>query len=113
MIDPSADKSTRKLFHWALEFPEVFENIGFDGIVGNPPFMGGKKISGHFSSEYRTFLLKHLAANRKSSADLCAYFLLRMLMLVKNSGKVLKPVAGQKTEGCGCMGFKEGRHVPY
>ena len=31
-------------FHWEIEFPEVFEreNPGFDAIVGNPPFCGGK-----------------------------------------------------------------------
>src|SRR5208283_4696408 len=35
-------------FHWEIEFPEVFDraNGGFDAFVGNPPFMGGSKISG-------------------------------------------------------------------
>jgi len=33
----------RHPFHWALEFPEVREHSGFDAIVGNPPFQGGKK----------------------------------------------------------------------
>ncbi len=34
-------------FHWEIEFPEVFDrnNPGFDVIVGNPPFLGGKRIS--------------------------------------------------------------------
>ena len=34
-------------FHWEIEFPEVFdrETAGFDAFVGNPPFMGGSKIS--------------------------------------------------------------------
>ena len=36
----------RQPFHWALEFPEVSAQGGFDAIVGNPPFQGGKKISG-------------------------------------------------------------------
>ena len=37
-----------KPFHWPLEFPEVFmERGGFDAIVGNPPFMGGQKITGN------------------------------------------------------------------
>ena len=31
----------REPFHWALEFPEVWERGGFDAIVGNPPFQGG------------------------------------------------------------------------
>ena len=34
-------------FHWEIEFPEVFDrdSPGFDGIVGNPPFLGGTRIS--------------------------------------------------------------------
>ena len=27
-------------FHWAIEFPEVVQNAGFDAIVGNPPLPG-------------------------------------------------------------------------
>ena len=27
-----------KFFHWYLEFPEVFENGGFDCVLGNPPW---------------------------------------------------------------------------
>jgi hypothetical protein len=41
-------------FHWPLEFPEVFTHRGgFDCIVGNPPFMGGQKITGLLSEPYR------------------------------------------------------------
>src|SRR5262249_16126324 len=34
-------------FPWELEFPAVFarDNPGFDAFVGNPPFLGGSKIS--------------------------------------------------------------------
>src|SRR5205807_6664571 len=36
-------------FHWELEFPEVFEreSPGFDVFIGNPPFMGGARVSEH------------------------------------------------------------------
>jgi len=27
-----------RFFHWHLEFPEVFENQGFDAVLGNPPW---------------------------------------------------------------------------
>ena len=39
----------RSPLHWPLAFPEVFvdaDQFGFDAIIGNPPFSGGKKISG-------------------------------------------------------------------
>jgi hypothetical protein len=43
-------------FHWPLEFPEVFlDRGGFDALVGNPPFMGGQKITGNLGEEYREY----------------------------------------------------------
>ena len=58
-------------FHWPLEFPEVFaERGGFDGIVGNPPFMGGQKITGNLGNEYREYLVGSLAQGKRGSADL-------------------------------------------
>jgi len=62
-------------FHWELEFPEVFrrENPGFDAIVGNPPFLGGSKISTHFGDAYLQWLLvKHAPAH--GNADVVAHF---------------------------------------
>lgn len=76
----------RRPFHWAVEFPEVFSIGGFDAFVGNPPYMGGQKISGNFGQHYRAFLVQHLANGRKGSADLCAYFLLREGNLIKSCG---------------------------
>jgi hypothetical protein len=45
-------------FHWEIEFPEVFsrENGGFDAIVGNPPFLGGRRIRGVLGDEYFDWL---------------------------------------------------------
>ncbi|MCS7084770.1 MAG: ATP-binding protein, partial [Bacteroidia bacterium] len=32
------DVQKLKPFHWAFEFPEIFQNGGFDVVVGNPPW---------------------------------------------------------------------------
>lgn len=37
-LDLPLGKPHRRPFHWALEFPEVFQSGGFDAICGNPPF---------------------------------------------------------------------------
>ena len=75
--------------HWPLEFPEVFiEGGGFDGIVGNPPFMGGQKITGHFGTEYRSYLLNHVAGGSKGSADVCSYFFLRAFAVTFQNGNL-------------------------
>jgi hypothetical protein len=80
----------RRPFHWPLEFPEIFEinsktarSLGFDAFVGNPPFMGGKKITGIFGTDYRNLLVKVLAFDRPGAADLTAFFFLRAFSLVK------------------------------
>lgn len=71
-------------FHWALEFPEVFmDRDGFDAFVGNPPFMGGQKITGFLGPTYRDYLVRELAKGKRGSADLCAYFFLRAAQLIR------------------------------
>ncbi|MER9972079.1 DNA methyltransferase [Mesorhizobium sp. M0060] len=83
----STGKVLRRPFHWPLEFPEVFfrDNKGFDAIVGNPPFLGGKKISTMHGFAYRTFISQNIA-QEKGAADLCAYFFLRARSLLRGSG---------------------------
>lgn len=73
-------------FHWPLEFPEVFQSNGFNAIVGNPPFRGGKLITGTLGTQYREHLVKELANNVRGHADLCAYFFLRATQLVRLEG---------------------------
>lgn len=86
--DLPADKPARRPFHWPLEFPEVFERQrgGFDGIVGNPPFLGGKRITGVAGDVYRDWLIAHIAEGRRGSADLVAYFFLRAWSLLRDGG---------------------------
>ncbi|WP_281972379.1 Eco57I restriction-modification methylase domain-containing protein [Ruegeria faecimaris] len=78
----------RRSFHWPLEFPEVFrrENGGFDAIVGNPPFVGGQRITGAMGTAFRDWLVSVIAEGRKGSADLVAYFFLRTASLLREGG---------------------------
>ena len=86
--DLSAGSTARNPFHWPLEFPEVFtrNNGGFDAIVGNPPFSGGKKITGSLGVFYRNYLVEYVAAGRKGSADLVAYFFLAVHSILRRDG---------------------------
>lgn len=79
--------SSRNPFHWPLEFPEVFQDGGFDAIVGNPPFSGGRKIGRTLGAAYIRYL-GHVRHQVKGSPDLCAYFLLRSQSLVKAGGEL-------------------------
>ena len=82
----------RQPLHWPLVFPEVFDPAhpggpGFDAIIGNPPFLGGKKISGPLGSAYREYIVEIIALGRKGNADLIAYFVLRAHSLLNSSGQ--------------------------
>ncbi len=65
-----------RAFHWPFEFPEVFEKGGFSAFVGNPPFVGGQRISGQMGTHYLDYLNAKWNHTR-GSADICAYFFLR------------------------------------
>jgi hypothetical protein len=53
--------------------------------VGNPPFLGGKKISGVFGDCYREYLVVQLADSARGPADLIAYFFLRVATLCRSN----------------------------
>lgn len=74
-------------FHWEIEFPEVFarENGGFDAFVGNPPFLGGNKISGSFGAEYLAWLSES-HPNTDGNSDFVAYFFRVAFNLMRKSG---------------------------
>ncbi|MEU9448069.1 DNA methyltransferase [Streptomyces sp. NPDC048277] len=70
--------------HWPLEFPEIMGvggAVGFDVVVGNPPFSGGKKLTTYLGNDYREYLVNRIGSGVRGNADLCSYFLLRNLSL--------------------------------
>lgn len=77
----------REPLHWPLAFPEVFEDSGFDAIIGNPPFLGGQKLTGSLGTAYREHLVESIGAGARGSADLVAYFVLRAHQILQDSGQ--------------------------
>ncbi len=107
-------ENKHRFFHWPLEFPEVFapssghgaasggiaealatahhsplaaRQSGFDVIIGNPPFMGGLKISGAYGDHYRRWLQVAFAPF-SGTADLCAAFFRQAFRLLKPGGRI-------------------------
>ncbi len=74
-------------FHWQIEFPEVFDrnNPGFDSIVGNPPFLGGRNITAMQGDSYSKWLLA-LHEGSVGGADLVSHFFRRAFRLICRSG---------------------------
>ncbi|MFC4607116.1 Eco57I restriction-modification methylase domain-containing protein [Streptomyces maoxianensis] len=78
----------RRPVHWPLVFPEVFSlGGGFDAIVGNPPFLGGQKLTGAMGEAYREYMVDYLAGSKRGSADLVAYFELRAHGILNSHGQ--------------------------
>jgi transcription elongation GreA/GreB family factor len=75
----------RHFFHWFLEFPEVFQKGGFDCILGNPPYLGGKKLSGSYGSDYLNWIITNYSP-AGGQADLIVYFLKRIFNIISNYG---------------------------
>jgi hypothetical protein len=88
--DLPESSNKRKAFHWHIEFPEVFNfsNSGFDAIVGNPPFIGGKKISTNFGDKYRSYLVSDFSKGKKGTADFVVYFFLQSFRLISSESNL-------------------------
>ncbi len=80
--------------HWVIEFPEIFHenqktaspDVGFDLIVGNPPYIRQEEIGSlHDNFPYKR-LLTRLHAPSDNKYDYSLYFVVRSMQLLKNCG---------------------------
>ncbi len=92
-LTPSVDTDYERWqpIHWPVELADVFaeqsgRSGGFDAVIGNPPFLGGKKVSGAVGTDVRDWFVHVLADGRRGNADLVAYFFLRAASLLRGSG---------------------------
>jgi hypothetical protein len=79
-----AVSTERRFFHWFLEFPEVFAAGGFDCVVGNPPFLGGQKLTGSFGENYLEYY--KVAYHPIGAVDIVTYFFRRIFNILCPSG---------------------------
>ena len=79
LIDDS-EVAGNKAFNWHEEFPYVFENGGFDVVVGNPPYVQFQKLD----KSTRVYLKK----NRyyESQSDLWYFFVYKAEEIMQNNG---------------------------
>lgn len=76
----------QRFFHWPMAFPEVIAASGFHVILGNPPFLGGLKISGEFGESYRKWI-SSVFSPFPGTADICAVFFRRAFGALRDSGR--------------------------
>lgn len=80
-VGTAAEKS---FFHWFIEFPEIIERGGFDCILGNPPYLGDKALSGTYGYAFCNYI--RVAYAPTGLSDLVVYFLRRIFALLKPGG---------------------------
>jgi type I restriction-modification system DNA methylase subunit/uncharacterized protein (DUF433 family) len=74
-----------RFFHWFLEFPEISQKGGFDCLIGNPPYLGGLKVSTHFGYSYLNWLYSYYTGV-SGTANLVTYFARRLYDLLNTKG---------------------------
>lgn len=71
-----------KAFNWQNEFPKVFDNGGFDVVIGNPPYVNAMELKKSITSKQYDYLKKKYTT-AKGTVDLYIYFFEKSLNLLK------------------------------
>ncbi len=77
------DRNTVKPFNYSVSFCEVFNNGGFDVIIGNPPYIN----VGNLVAEERDFYMNYYETALKRF-DIYIAFIEKGIKLLKESGKI-------------------------
>ena len=75
----------KRFFHWFLEFPDIIEQGGFDCILGNPPYLGGQKLSGTYGDSFVRYARWEYSP-AKGWSDLVTFFVRRIFELLRPGG---------------------------
>ena len=75
-----------KAFNWQQAFPKVFENGGFDVIIGNPPYLRVQGIKENHLSQ--SLFIEKIYFSAKGRYDLYILFIEKSFNLINKSGKV-------------------------
>ena len=78
-----------RLFHWELEFPEIFmtaDRSGFDAVVMNPPYVNATELNRTLDSQTKPFWRTTFDSAR-GAYDLYVLFVEQILRLLRTDGR--------------------------
>ncbi|MCG8776448.1 Eco57I restriction-modification methylase domain-containing protein, partial [Tenacibaculum finnmarkense] len=75
-----------KAFNWENEFPQIFENGGFDVIIGNPPYVRKQGLMEHYPEMCNFYEKKYQSAT--ANYDIYALFMEKCYHLINLKGIV-------------------------
>jgi type I restriction-modification system DNA methylase subunit len=73
-------------FDWEAEFPEVMRAGGFDAIIGNPPYLGGREWKEEGGRRYDYFVKRYAVAEYQF--DIYALFWEQGIKLLRQRGRM-------------------------
>lgn len=74
-------------FDWKKAFPEVFEQGGFDFVIGNPPYVEVKNYNVGLP-QMAKYLKREYASSKNGKIDLAIPFIEKGVMLLNNKGRL-------------------------
>ncbi len=80
------DEKKIKPFNWLKGFPNVFKQGGFDSVIGNPPYLGGREWKEENGNAYDYFIGKYKVAEYQF--DIYAIFWEAGIKLLKENGLI-------------------------
>ena len=75
-----------KPFSWQKAFPKIYKNDGFDVVIGNPPYLGGREWKESNGNAYNYFINKYEVAEYQF--DIYALFIEAGVRLIHKRGLV-------------------------
>lgn len=86
-IDMEEDRLVNP-FDYEKEFPAVFEQGGFDCIIGNPPYIKIQVLNRAYPQRMIRYLNTHYPETARGNYDLYVIFLEKALRLLKSGGRL-------------------------
>lgn len=82
------DEAARRInvFDWQAAFPQIFKAGGFDAVIGNPPYLGGREWKEEGGRRYEYFIEKYEIAEYQF--DIYALFWEQGIRLLKRRGLI-------------------------
>jgi hypothetical protein len=81
LIDDS-DYAGEKAFNWEKEFPEIFEDGGFDIVIGNPPYINVRSFGAN--SLELEYIKNHYSKVWMDKSDILFYFISKAIEISKH-----------------------------
>ncbi len=73
-------------FDWQARFPEIMRDGGFDAVIGNPPYLGGREWKESNGNKYEYFINKYKVAEYQF--DMYALFWEKGISLLRENGVI-------------------------